>query len=460
MYMNDTIAAISTPLGEGAIGIIRLSGPEARSLALQILRSPRGFPYSHLVSRHMYYAKVINPTDQSFIDEVLFFFAPASHSYSGEDMIEIQAHGGTFLVAKILNLCLQYGARQAEPGEFTQRAFLNGRIDLVQAESIIDLIRAKTERAHELALAQLSGSISRNIQQLENQLYQILIAIEAWLDYPEEGLPEIEKASFKEQAEAIERSFIALIHNFDEGRVIREGIALAIIGRPNVGKSSLFNAFLQEERAIVTEIPGTTRDLIEVQFQLKGIAIRLIDTAGFRNTENLIENIGISKAKQTAQNADLLLLMFDGSVALSSDDQQILTEFANQRQIIVINKTDLPQRISRNDFAHAIVSDIVELSLLNKQGFNDLQERIIQKLGLEQISVDDRPVLSRIRHKHALETALIAIRSFRLGLEQHQSEDLLAVDLRTALEALGAITGKSVTDEVVHGIFSQFCIGK
>jgi tRNA modification GTPase len=462
MIFQDTIAAISTPIGEGGISIIRISGGQAKTIGLLILRTAKGLPFKDFNDHRLYYGKVINPRNGQLIDEALFFYSRSPHSFTAEDTVEIQAHGGMVGISEILAVILQNGngVRLAEPGEFTKRAYLNGRIDLVQAESIIDLIRAKTEKAHQIALSQLTGEATKEITNIEERLYQILIAIEAVLDFPEEGIPEMQKDQILDQTASIARQLKYLLQRIDQGRKIREGLMIVIAGRPNVGKSSLLNTFLQEERAIVTEIPGTTRDIIEAQIQIQGIPIRLVDTAGMRRTDNPIEKIGIQKAEQYLGEADLILFILDGGEPLTDEDRSILEKLQGRPALIVINKADLPQQIQPEQFSEFEPRNIIALSLQTKQGFDRLVQRIIERVGIGEIAVDDRPLLSRIRHKHALEHGLEALESFTAGLSAGSSEDLLAVDLRCCLEAIGEITGKKVSDEIIQGIFAQFCIGK
>ena len=460
MIFDDTIAAIATPIGEGGIGIIRISGPSAKEIGLKILVNRKKEFFSEIQVREVYHGLVVNPVNQHFLDEVIFFYLKGPKSFTGEDTLEIQAHGGTFILSKILEIALQNGARMAEPGEFSQRAFLNGRIDLVQAESIIDLIRAKTDKAHELALSQLTGRASNTLAEIENDLYQILITIEATLDFPEEGIPEPEKEQIHFQTTQALQRLKTLLEGVDEGRKIRDGVKLVIVGRPNVGKSSFLNELLQEERAIVTAIPGTTRDIIEAPYQLKGVPIRLIDTAGLRETENVIEQIGIAKTEQSIEQADLIVFILDGSQPINREDKQVMAKIKGRKALVIINKTDLPQILKKEDLLGFDPEQIVELSLLTKKGLDLVEERIIDLVGLGEISLDDRPLLSRIRHKQAIEQAILALSDFISGLTDGKSEDLLAVDLRSSLDSLGIISGKNVSNEVIHGIFEQFCIGK
>jgi tRNA modification GTPase len=460
MFFHDTIAAIATPVGESGIGIVRISGPKAQEIGLTILKKSNQEPFSALEDHRLYYGRVIDPQTQVNLDEVLFFYARKPHSFTAEDTVEIQAHGGTLNLSKVLNLVLQNGARLAEPGEFTLRAYVNGRIDLVQAESIIDLIRAKTDKAHQLAIQQLTGKTTHAIHDAERELYNILVTIEAVLDFPEDGIPELTQSTIKNTIASIEKKLKDILRGIDEGRKIREGISIVITGRPNVGKSSLLNFFLQEERSIVTEIPGTTRDVIEAQIQLKGIPVRLYDTAGLRDTDNPIERIGIQKAEQYIEESDLILMLLNGSEPLTLEDRYIIGKIAGRKIMTVINKIDLPQRLNQDELPPVSEAKRIELSALTGKGFPELEDAIIRAVGLGEITVDDRPLLTRVRHKLALEEAIQALQNFTRGLNQGISEDLLAIDLRACLSALGEITGKNVSEEVIHGIFSQFCIGK
>lgn len=460
MYFNDTIAAIATPVGEGGIGIIRISGPEAKKIARAILVRPGRRPLQELEDHRVYYGLAVDPETGMTLDEVLFFYTRKPRSYTAEDTVEIQGHGGTLVLSKILAAVLRQGARMAEPGEFTLRAYLNGRIDLVQAEAVIDLIRAKNDKAHQLALSQLGGAATRALQELENGLYQILIAIEAVLDFPEEGLPETTRQTMLEQSERLHQELKALLAETATGRKIREGITVVIAGRPNVGKSSLLNKLLQEDRAIVTEIPGTTRDLIEAQIQLCGVQVRLVDTAGLRTTDNPIERIGIQKAEAEMAEADLILLVLDSSQPLNEADREIFGKVRDKKVLLILNKIDLPRRLELQSLPEMKEGKRLEISVTSGEGLERVEQAIVEMVGLGELRVDDRPLLSRVRHKDALERSLVALESFRSGLMAGTSEDLLAVDLRSCLGAIGEITGKNVTDEVVHGIFAQFCIGK
>lgn len=460
MNFSDTIAAIATPMGEGGIGIVRISGERALAIAEGVLRTAGGKRFSAVDDHRVYYGMALDPKSGQPLDEVLFFYLKKPHSFTAEDVVEIQAHGGTLSLSKILNSCLHQGARLAEPGEFTMRAFMNGRIDLVQAESIIDLIRAKSDKGHELALAQLTGKMTRKIYQLEAEVYELLIWMEAILDFPEDGIPEPERDRRLEQTVAWIEELRAMEKTVTEGQKIREGIRIALAGRPNVGKSSLLNAMIEEEKAIVTEIPGTTRDVIEVQFQLQGVPILLTDTAGLRDTDNPIEKIGIEKAKQAFESAQLILAVLDGSQPLDEADRFLLEQLDLTKTIIVLNKSDLSPYLTREDLISYGVNRVVATSALTGEGLKQLEQFVIQGVGLGELRIDDRPMLSRVRHKQAIFAATEALENFRTGLSAGRSEDLLAIDLRACLAALGEITGKNVDEHVLEGIFANFCIGK
>ncbi len=460
MLLHDTIAAIATPLGESGIGVIRISGPDSLNLAYALLRTKKGLTFPQIQDHQLYYGNFIDPLTNQLIDEVLFFYAAQPRSFTAEDTVEIQTHGSMFLLQKVLEVITANGARLANPGEFTQRAFLNGRIDLIQAEGIIDLIRAKTDKAHQLALAQLSGKTSNHIQRLESELYQILVHIEALLDFPEEGIDELERDQLTRDTLEIQNQLSTIYDTIDEGRKIKEGISVVIAGRPNVGKSSLLNALLQEEKAIVTDIPGTTRDIVEGFFQVQGIPIRLIDTAGLRETANPIEQIGISKAEQIIAEADLVLLVFDNNASFTPEDQAIATKLTGGKLLVVINKTDLPSVLERQSIDGLQPKKVIEVSVKNDRGIDQILQAILTLVGVGDINPDDRPMLSNIRHRNALRDAIASLETFSNGLELGMTEDLLAIDLRTALQALGEITGKNVSEAVIHGIFEKFCIGK
>jgi tRNA modification GTPase len=460
MQTQETIAAIATPPGEGGIGIVRISGPQAAVIGSKLLKDIKNRPFTAFQDRRIFHGRVTDPLSGRVLDDALFFLAQSPHSYTGEETLEIQAHGGPQILRSILDAALAAGARLAEPGEFTKRAFLNGRIDLIQAEAVIDLIRARTAEAQQLALNQLAGRASTELAGVENRIYHWLASIEATLDFPEDGIPELARNELTAELPDLIGRLEDLLAGSDQGRRIREGLLIVIAGRPNVGKSSLLNAFLAEDRAIVTEIPGTTRDLLEVELQWDGVPVRLVDTAGLRETSNPVEQIGIAKARAALAEADLILLVFDGSQALTGADRKLIRGFTGRPVLLIINKSDLPQKTGTADFAEFDVLRIMEISLLNSDGVQAIETVVRELVGLGQLQVSDTPLLSRLRHKQALDEALRALKAFRAGLEDGSSEELLAIELRAAAAALGSLTGKQVTSEVLEAIFTRFCIGK
>jgi tRNA modification GTPase len=460
MQVQETIAAIATPPGEGGIGIIRISGPQAAIIGFKLLQDMKNRPFNKFEDRRVYHGRVVDPRSGRVLDDVLFFIARAPHSYTTEETLEIQAHGGPRILASILAAALAAGALLAEPGEFTKRAFLNGRIDLIQAEAVIDLIRARTAEAQQLALSQLAGRVSTELTAVEERIYYWLVAIEAALDFPEDGIPELARQELTTELPDLIGRLEQLLAGLEQGRRIRDGLLIVIAGRPNVGKSSLLNAFLAEDRAIVTEIPGTTRDLLEAELQWDGVPVRLVDTAGLHETENPVEQIGIAKARQALQEADLILLVFDGSRSLTAADRKLLRSFEGHPVLLIINKTDLPQRIRTADFTEFSILRILETSLISGNDITAIELAVREMVDLGRLQVSDAPLLSRLRHQQALKETLYALEAFQADLQAGFSEDILAVDLRTAAAALGSLTGKQVTSEVIEAIFAQFCIGK
>jgi tRNA modification GTPase len=460
MQAQQTIAAIATPPGEGGIGIVRISGPQAAIIGFKLLQDMKNRPFNEFEDRRVYHGRVVDHRSGRVLDDVLFFIARAPHSYTAEETLEIQAHGGPQILASILAAVLAAGALLAEPGEFTKRAFLNGRIDLIQAEAVIDLIRARTAAAQQLALSQLAGTVSTELIAVEGRIYYWLVAIEAALDFPEDGIPELARQELTTELPDLIGRLEQLLTGLEQGRRIRDGLLIVIAGRPNVGKSSLLNAFLAEDRAIVTEIPGTTRDLLEAELQWDGVPVRLVDTAGLHETKNPVEQIGIAKACQALQAADLILLVFDGSRSLTAADHELLRSFEGRPVLLIINKTDLPQRIHAADFTEFSILRILETSLIGGNGITAIESAVREMVDLGRLQVSDAPLLSRLRHQQALKEALRALEAFQAGFQTGFSEDILAVDLRTAAVALGSLTGKQVTSEVIETIFAQFCIGK
>lgn len=456
MYIHDTIAAISTPLGEGGIGIIRVSGSQAVAIAEQLFRRNRN---GGLSSHRFYYGTVVEPATGVVLDEVMLVLMRAPRSYTREDVVEIHCHGGYLLVQKVLTLVIGQGARLAQPGEFTQRAFLNGRIDLLQAEAVIDLIRGKTDAALTLAQHQRQGLLSQRIEAVKQDVLHGLALVEAFIDFPEEDLGAAAGEEIGRFVGMALEQIEALLAGFDEGRVLREGVAVLIAGKPNVGKSSLLNTLLQEQRVIVTSVPGTTRDIIEEIVNINGLPVRMLDTAGIRASEDIVEQEGVRRAIEQIPLADLVLFLLDASRPFDEEDWLIAETLASHRFIVVTNKADLPPVLQ---LPHSLAfSPVVAISTQTGAGIDALREKIFTTF-LQGATVDRRELvaLSQARHRDALLKAKGVLLGFLNHFAAHLSSDLLAVDLHDALRALGEVTGDTTPDEVLDLIFQRFCIGK
>ena len=456
MYCEDTIAAISTPPGEGGIGIIRVSGPEAPALAAQLIR----FPGSGGLQSHRFsYGTLIDPDTGNAVDEVMAVLMRAPRSYTREDLLEIQCHGGFLLLQQVLDVVLRSGARLAEPGEFTKRAFLNGRIDLIQAEAVIDIIRGKTDAALALAQHQREGLLSLRLNEVRTRLVTALALVEAHIDFPEE---DINPASLDHILESVSESLAdvtTLIDSFASGRVLRDGVSVLIAGKPNVGKSSLLNTLLNEMRAIVTAIPGTTRDFIEEIVNIKGLPVRLVDTAGIRATSDPVEQAGVQLSRERLVSADLVLFVMDGSCPEDAEDRMILDELAGRPYLVVRNKSDLPQCLTVNDSTAPLGN--LSVSTLTGEGIEGLYDAIYRAFT-KGIAIDSREyvALSRARHRDALQECRQRLEQFLSNSVSGAGLELLAIDLRDALSVLGTVTGETTPDEILDVIFSSFCIGK
>ena len=407
----------------------------------------------------MKYGNIIE--NGNVIDEVLVSYFKAPRSYTTENMCEINSHGGNVVVKKILELCLKNGAELAEPGEFTKRAFLNGRIDLLQAESVIDVINAKSEREAKNGIKQLEGFLSNEIAKIKQEIMDVMINIEVAIDYPEYDVDDVTSNQINEMLVTVENKLVKLSRSFDNGKIIKEGIKTAIIGRPNAGKSSLLNAILKEDRAIVTEYEGTTRDTIEEFVNINGIPLKLVDTAGIRDAKDEVEKIGIAKSKEIAKDADLIIAIFDASKDLGKEDLEILELIKNKKAIILLNKTDLKEKINENDQKiKETGATVIKISALKREGIENLYDEITKMFDLNQINLDQETVITNVRHKNLIDQAIESTKKAKDTMEQKMPIDIIAIFIKDILEDLGKITGEIVTDDIIDEIFSKFCLGK
>jgi tRNA modification GTPase len=456
---DDTIVAIATPVGMGGIGIIKISGEKALDIATRVFRPRNASP--PLKSHFLYYGEIFDPQKKCAVDEVLLSFMAKPRSYTREDVVEINCHGGYLALQETLALILKAGARLAEPGEFTKRAFLSGRIDLAQAEAVADLIESKTSLSLQHTSSQLKGSLSREIHGLKDMLVDLLSALEASIDFPEEDLELAPSSQLVDQTDRLLSRIETLLCTYEEGKLYREGASTIIAGKPNAGKSSLFNVLLEEERAIVTPVPGTTRDFIEEFVAVKGLPLKIIDTAGLRDPSDSIEGIGVKRTKEKLAQADLVLLVIDSSVALDDHDRSLFSDLNGKRVVVVENKNDLPGKVSHGTVQGLFPeSRVVSISALYKKGIEELKETIFSSLTAEATSISSPLLISNLRHKRALEKTLEAIQRAREGLQKKIPPEFTATDFQAALHSLGEITGHTTTEEILNQIFSRFCIGK
>ena len=455
----STIVSISTAPGIGGIGIIRMSGEKSFDIIGKIFKPIKNTNIEEIKGYTMKYGHIID--ENEVIDEVLVSYFKAPKSYTTENMCEINSHGGNVVVKKILEICLKNGAELAEPGEFTKRAFLNGRIDLTQAESVIDVINAKSEKEAKSGIKQLEGQLSKKIGEIKQEILDILVNIEVSIDYPEYDTPEVQEQEIKKMLESVDYKLNILRESFDNGKIIKSGIKTAIIGRPNAGKSSLLNAILNENRAIVTNIEGTTRDTIEEFVNIKGIPLKLIDTAGIRKAKDEVEKIGIEKSIEEAKDADLLIALFDSSKDLTEEDLEILNLIKDKKSIILLNKADLSAVINENDERLTDVSsNILKISALNKEGIENIYEKIAEMFNLNEINLDNEVLITNTRHKNLIEKAIQNVFKAKEALDLNMPIDVTTIYIKEILEDLGEITGEVVTDDVINEIFSKFCLGK
>lgn len=456
----EAIAAISTPPGYGGIGIIRISGKDSFKIIEKIFK-PKNKEKDKIKGYTMKYGKIFD-FEEKIIDEVLVTYFVSPKSFTTENMCEINSHGGPIVVKKILELCLENGARMAEPGEFTKIAFLNGRIDLAQSEAIIDMINAKTEKEQQASINQLEGNLSNKINEIREDIMQKIVDIEASIDYPEYDIEEITKGELRKMLERVNIKLKELESNFEKGKLIKDGIKMAIIGRPNAGKSSLLNAILNQDRAIVTEYEGTTRDIIEEFIVIEGIPIKVIDTAGIRNkTEDKIEQIGIEKAKEIAKNADLVIYIIDSSKKIEEEDKEILKLLKDKKVIIVLNKQDLNTEISEEtEEIKKINKPKIKLSALKKDGIGQLYKEISEMFRLGEIIIDDSVTVTNERHKEIIKNAQKNTNDSINSIDKNMPVDIIQISIKQTLEELGKITGNTVSEDIIDEIFKKFCLGK
>ena len=455
----STIASISTAPGIGGIGIIRMSGEKTFEILGKIFKAKTPQKIEEIKGYTIKYGHIVENSE--IIDEVLVSYFKAPRSYTTENMCEINSHGGNVIVKKILELCLKNGAELAEPGEFTKRAFLNGRIDLAQAESVIDLINAKSEKEAKSGVKQLEGYLSKEIKDIKQEILDVLVNIEVTIDYPEYDTPEVQKNEMMKMLESVGNRLEKLEKSFDNGKIIKEGIKTAIIGKPNAGKSSLLNAILKEERAIVTDIAGTTRDTIEEFVTVNGIPLKLVDTAGIREASDEVEKIGVEKSIKKAEEADLIIAIFDSSKELTEEDLEILNLIKNKQAIILLNKADLDSKITEKDERFtSITENILKISALNKTGIDLLYAKISEMFNLNDINLDNDILITNIRHKNIISKAIENVKKAIEALNINMPIDIITIYIKEILEDLGEITGEVVTDDIINEIFSKFCLGK
>jgi len=456
---EDTIAAISTPPGRSGIGIVRLSGPAARAITRMIFRPKT--EGADLSPRRATFGEIRDPETGDLVDEAVVTFFPGPHSYTGEDVVELSCHGSPIVLRRVLDLVLERGARAAGPGEFTLRAFLNGRIDLVQAEAIRDLIEAQTITQARVALRQMQGSLSHRLQPIRHALLEAIVHMETAVEFVEEDVTTESRSSLMARLDGLIAELEALVAQYRTGRVVREGIQIAIVGKPNVGKSSLFNRFLERERAIVTEIPGTTRDMLIETASIEGIPVHLMDTAGLRDASDRVEQLGIERSRQAIADADLVLVVLDGSQPLDADDRTVLEATASVPRLIAINKCDLPERLDPESVrALETTAPLCRVSALTGQGLDQLRRQILEIITSGSAFQPEDVILTNARHYRLIVAACERLQQARRALGEGYSEEVALVGLHDALRHLGEITGEVTIEDILNQIFSTFCIGK
>lgn len=449
----ETIAAISTPPGVGGIGIIRISGDNALNVAKKIFKAKNKSEIKPFTIRFGY----VVDENQNALDQVLVSYFKSPKSYTGEDVIEINCHGGNVSTREILELVLKNGARLAEPGEFTKRAFLNGKLDLTQAEAVIELINSKSDKESKASYKQLEGLLGAKIKEIKQGIIDLLVDIEANIDYPEYDIEEVRRERIYNVLSTNVSKLETLEKSFESGKILRDGVSTVIIGKPNVGKSSLLNRLVKEDRAIVTEIAGTTRDTIEEYITIRGIPLKLVDTAGIHETDDIVESIGVNKSKKAIDESELVLLMLDATRELSKEDEELLEATKNKNRIILINKIDVDKKINKDMFKS---DKVIEMSTKTLAGIEELEETIEEMFNISELNIENEIVITNVRHKNLIHKAAEEIKNAIVSIKNGLPIDMLSIDLQEALQNLGEITGESISEEVVKGIFAKFCVGK
>ena len=456
----STIAAISTATGNGGIGIIRMSGKKSFEILDKIF-DPINKSKDEIKGYTMKFGYIINPKNQEKIDEVLVSYFVGPKSYTTENMCEINSHGGVIVEKKILELCLENGADLAEPGEFTKRAFLGGRIDLAQAESVIDLINSKTDNEAKASINQLEGNLSKKIQNIREKLLDVMADIEANIDYPEYDIEEVTNNKISRVLDEIKNDLVHLSNTFENGKILKEGVKTIIIGKPNAGKSSLLNSVLNEERAIVSEYAGTTRDTIEEFVNVQGIPLKLIDTAGIRKTKDKIEEIGVNRALKLSEDADLIIAIFDGSKELDDEDREILNIIKNKKSIILLNKKDIGDKnLENSDVLKEFKNNIIKISAKTGDGVEDIFNKIAEMFKTNEIKMNDGIIVTNISHKNQIDKAINSVEEAINSNESGLPIDMVSIPIKQILIDLSAITGEDVSEDIINEIFSKFCLGK
>lgn len=457
--MEDTIAAISTPPGEGGIGIIRISGEDSLSILQKIFRTPSG--KKEMQDHLLVYGHIVDPENGKMIDEVLSVYMKAPRTYTAEDVVEIDCHGGIVPLRKILQLVFRCGARPAEPGEFTERAFLNGRLDLSQAEAVMDMISARADKTYDSAVGQLAGTLSGKIREIRAMLMDIRVQVTVNIEYPDEDIEVMTYQKMMEDLQPVIQKTDALLQTAETGRILSSGLKIAIVGKPNVGKSSLMNRMLRESRAIVTDIPGTTRDTIKEDMKLRGIPISLVDTAGIRETDDRIEAMGIEKSRDSWSAADLVLLVLDAGKPLSDEDTGILQNADPEKTILIVNKADLPEKLDvRKVRALLPGAPVLSASMKQGEGLDAIEDAIEQRVYMGSVRSDQQVIVTNVRHKQLLEETDGHLKDAVQLAERKEPLEIIDLDLEAAYENLGEIIGEAVGDDVISEVFSRFCLGK